>query len=373
MLFKEKTMKAAVFYGKKDIRIEEIEEPKIRENNEIKIKVAWCGICGSDMEEYVNGPVVVPTTPHPLTGKTAPLVLGHEFTGEVVEIGDEVKGIKVGDKVIAHPILACNQCYWCRREVICLCHKMACIGLASDGGFAEYLVVPMKNCYKLPKNAPLDKLSLVEPAATPLHALEKARVESDSNIVIIGAGTIGLFLLQIAKRMGIKKVIVMDILDARLKIAKSLGASEILNIKNRDLKTIKNIILDKMGIERIDTVFECAGHHSAVELSCGLVDKGGKIVLIGITASFSSINTNEIVICEKEIIGCHGYNREIFKRTIDLVLNNEIETSQLISKKISITNIVSEGFEELLKNPEKHLKILVTPFENENNTRRRIL
>jgi len=356
-------MKAAVFYGKKDIRIEDIKEPNISRDDEVKIKISWCGICGSDMEEYNNGPVVVPKKPHPLTGKTSPLVLGHEFTGEVVGAGKKVKEVKIGDKVIAHPILSCNQCYWCKKEVLCLCEKMACIGLASDGGFAEYLVVPAKNCFKLPQNVALDKMSLVEPAATPLHALEKARIGAGSNIVIIGAGPIGLFLLQMAKRLGVNKIVMMDVIDARLEIAKSLGASEVMNIKKINIKKIKDILSEKTDFSRIDTVFECAGHHSAVELSYQIVDKGGKIILIGITASFSSINTNDIVICEKELIGCHGYNRRIFKETIDLFIHDEIQIYPLITKKISLTDIVKEGFEELNKNPDKHLKILVTPFK----------
>lgn len=357
-------MKAAVFYGKKDIRIEEIKEPKIFEDNEVKIKVFWCGICGSDMEEYINGPVVVPIKPHPLTGKTSPLILGHEFTGEVVEVGEKVKKIKIGDRVVAHPILTCNQCYWCKQDVICLCKKMACIGLARDGGFAEYLIVPGKNCFKLPQNIPLDKMSLVEPAATPLHALGKVRIGADLNIVIIGAGTIGLFLLQMAKIIGVDKIIVMDVISTRLETAKSLGALEVLNIKNIDIQKIKDFLSEKVGSDRIDVVFECAGHHSAVELSYQIVDKGGKIILIGISASFSSINTNDIVICEKELIGCHGYNGKIFKETIDLFIHDKIQVYPLITKKISLTDIVKEGFEELIKNPDKHLKILVTPFEN---------
>jgi len=357
-------MKAAVFYGKKDIRIEEIKEPKISVDDDVKIKVSWCGICGSDMEEYINGPVIVPTKPHPLTGKTLPLILGHEFSGEVVEVGEKVKEIKIGDKVVAHPILTCNQCYWCKQDVICLCKKMACIGLARDGGFAEYLVVPDKNCFKLPRNIPLDKMSLVEPAATSLHALGKARIGTDSNIVIIGAGTIGLFLLQMAKTMGVSKIIVMDVIDTRLEIAKSLGVSGVLNIKNMDIQKIKDFLSGEIGSDRIDIVFECAGHHSAVELSCQIVDKGGKIILIGISASLSLINTNDIVISEKELIGCHGYNGKIFKGTIDLFIHNKIQVYPLITKKIFLTDIVKEGFEELIKNPDKHLKILVTPFKN---------
>ena len=182
--------------------------------------------------------------------------------------------------------------------------------------------------------------------------------------MIIGAGTIGLFLLQMTKIMGVDKIIVMDVISKRLEIAKSLGALEVLNIKNMDIQKIKDFLSEKTGSDRIDVVFECAGHHSAVELSYQIVDKGGKIILIGISASFSSINTNDIVICEKELIGCHGYNGKIFKETIDLFIHDKIQVYPLITKKISLTDIVKEGFEELIKNPDKHLKILVTPFES---------
>jgi len=143
-------MKALRWHGRKDIRLDDVPEP-VAGPGEVKVKVKWCGICGSDVLEWQVGPVVVrETKPHPQTGKTAPITLGHEFSGDVADIGSGVTDINVGDRVTVRPTMPCYKCYWCRKGRYVQCAVLATIGLAADGGFAEYIVVPSDNVYKLP-------------------------------------------------------------------------------------------------------------------------------------------------------------------------------------------------------------------------------
>lgn len=167
-------MKAAKWYGKKDIRIEEIPAPPAPGPGEAQIKVAWCGICGSDLHEYLAGPIFIPVEPHPLTGAKAPLVLGHEFSGEVVAVGEGVQTVQVGDVVAPDACQHCGVCVNCREGRYNVCEKLAFTGLMADGAFAEYVNVPAELCYVLPDDFDLEAASLIEPLATGFKAVRMA-------------------------------------------------------------------------------------------------------------------------------------------------------------------------------------------------------
>lgn len=351
-------MRAAVFYGKKDVRVEEVPEPTVLHPEKVKIKVHWCGICGSDMEEYLDGPVVIPSEPHPLTGQMSPLVLGHEFSGEVVARGEHVSGISVGDNMVVNPILSCGECYWCKRNLPCLCEKMACMGLQANGAFAEYVIVPSSNCYHLPAGMSLQKAALVEPCATAVRAVEKAEVTIGDNVVVIGAGTIGLLTLQVARIAGARRVIVVEVLSERIQLAKKLGATVALNPNEDDVEKKISDLTNGAGPK---VIIECAGNDVAPPRACSMVRKGGKVILIGISSRPSPINTTDIVRMEKKIFGCHGYDDENFGNALALLASGKVEVDSLITARIKLENIVEQGFERLCSRPEKNIKIMVSP------------
>jgi len=351
-------MKAAVFYDKKDIRIEEVPKPELTDPKKVKVKVHWCGICGSDMEEYLEGPVVVPSEPHPLTNRMRPLILGHEFSGEVIAVGEEVSNVSIGDKVVINPVISCGECYWCRRNVPCLCQKMACLGLQTDGAFAEYVIVPSHNCYQLPKKMPFEKAAFVEPASTALRAVEKAEVKIGDNVVVMGAGTIGLLVLQIARIAGARTIIVLEVLSTRMQFARRLGATVVLNPNEVDVEKKINDITDGVGA---NVIIECVGNEAAPVYACNLVRTGGRVVLVGISFRRSPIHTIDIVRMEKQIFGCHGYDSEDFENTIGLLASERIRVDPLITARIKLEKIVEQGFEELALRAEENIKILVSP------------
>ena len=350
-------MKAAVFFGKEDVRVVDVEEPQIEQADDVKIKVVYCGICGSDTEEYLYGPIVVPTQPHPLTEKKLPLILGHEFTGVVSETGKDVKGLEIGDEVVIFPVLSCGNCDICSLNTPCVCEKMACMGLGTDGAFAEYIVVPAGKCYKLPRGSRLDILALTEPAAVAYHALKKAELSDKDNILIMGAGTIGLFLIQIAKNTG-ARIYVTEVDADRRELAKKMGASVVLNPDTDDIeKEVKKL----SGSHKINKVIVSVGDKDIPGVASMLVAKKGLVVLVGISPQPCPIDTNDVVISEKVIMGSHGYVGDDFVKTIDLLSTGAIETQSIITKKISLDDIVTKGFEKIKKHPSKNIKILVSP------------
>jgi (R,R)-butanediol dehydrogenase/meso-butanediol dehydrogenase/diacetyl reductase len=209
-------MKAAVWYAQKDVRVVEVPEPPAPPKGWVKIKVAWCGICGSDLHEYIAGPIFIPVgTPHPLTGGTAPVTLGHEFSGTIVEVGEGVTKWKAGDKVAPDACQVCWECYSCKRMDYPCCEKLAFTGLHTNGAFAEYVNVPAYTLYKVPDDMPFEIAAVVEPLAVGMHAVRRAPVMAGDNVVVFGGGTIGLSALQSAKAAGAAKVIVVEMAKAR--------------------------------------------------------------------------------------------------------------------------------------------------------------
>lgn len=349
-------MKAAVFFGRKDVRVIEIDEPKIEKANDIKIKVKYCGICGSDMEEYIDGPIIIPTQLHPLTKRKLPLIMGHEFTGEIVETGEDTSDLKIGDNVVVNPVISCGDCYWCKSDTTCLCENMACMGLGTDGAFAEYIVVPSNNCYKIPKGGSLEKLVLTEPAAVAVRSVQKANVSEGDSILIIGAGTIGLLTIQIAKIAGAEKIIVTEIDSGRIALAKKLGATNVLNPNRDDIEKEIINITDGNGIGKIIVT---VGSKDMPGFASALSIKRGMVILVGISPQPCPINTNDIVLSEKVIMGSHGYDKDDFIKAIQLITNDKIATNDFITKKIRLKQIVKNGFEELVNIESKNIKIVI--------------
>jgi (R,R)-butanediol dehydrogenase/meso-butanediol dehydrogenase/diacetyl reductase len=229
-------MKAARWYGPKDVRIDNIDEPIVTDGL-VKIKVKWCGICGSDLHEYLGGPIFIPVgKPHPLSGNVAPVVLGHEFSGEVVEVGSNVKKIKVGDNVVVEPIVACNECTNCKEGNYHLCPSLGFHGLCgTGGGFAEYTTFPEEFVYKLPEGFTYEMGALIEPITVAMHSLRRGKFETGQTAVVVGAGPIGLATIECLKASGAKMVIAVELSSTRKEYAKRSGADIVLDPREVDV------------------------------------------------------------------------------------------------------------------------------------------
>ena len=180
-------MKAAVWYGKEDIRYEDYPEPAISNDDQVKIRIKWCGICGTDVHEYRDGPLMIPKSPHPLTGHCGgPLILGHEYSGDVVEVGKGVTRVKVADRVTVNPLIYCGECHYCRRGKYNMCLKLATQGLAYDGAFAEYTVVEERMIVPLPDGMSYEEGAFAEPMAVAIRAVRRSRITVGDSVAVVG-------------------------------------------------------------------------------------------------------------------------------------------------------------------------------------------
>jgi len=192
-------MRAAVYHGREDVRIEQVEERAIAPGS-VRVAVEACGICGSDLHEYAEGPIAIPADhPHPLTGETLPLTMGHEFAGTVVETGGGVDDPEVGDAVVVNPIVACGECRYCTGGRYSLCDSLMNIGIhGGGGGFAERVVVSAENAVALPEGVSFEQGALVEPLSVGLHAVRRSGLAAGDTAAVFGAGPVGLGVLQAA-------------------------------------------------------------------------------------------------------------------------------------------------------------------------------
>jgi (R,R)-butanediol dehydrogenase/meso-butanediol dehydrogenase/diacetyl reductase len=351
-------MKAAVWHSAKDVRVEDIREPPPPDPGMVKIKVDWCGICGSDLHEYVAGPIFIPVAaPHPLTGKTAPLTLGHEFSGEVVELGKGVTNVKVGDRVSPDACWYDGTCAMCKVGRYSLCEKLAFTGLMVDGAFAEYVNVPAYTLYTLPPEVSPEAGALVEPLSVGVHAVRRGGVLIGDTVAVVGAGTIGLVTLQAARAAGASKVIVLEKARDRKEFARKLQATAVLDPTEVDVVKETQKLTGGLGV---DVAIECIGGHDTLPLTVSLTRRGGRAVIVGIFEGPNQLHPNDLVFTEREVYGSLAYYGE-FKTAIDLLADGRIKAEPLITGRIKLNDIVEKGFKELVEHKDRNIKIIVSP------------
>ncbi len=352
-------MKAALWYNQKDVRVEDVTEPHVTDDS-VKIKVKWCGICGSDLHEYLAGPIFIPVgKPHPLTGDVAPVILGHEFSGEVVEIGKNVTNVKVGDRVVVEPVDVCGECPACRSGKYNLCSSLGFHGLAGGGGgFAEYTTFTSKFVHKIPNSLSYEKAALIEPMSVALHSLRVGGFEVGQTAVVTGAGPIGLATIECLKAAGARKIIVIQRKSIRQQYAVNSGADVVLDPNVDDVVAEIRKLTNGVGA---DVAFETTGSEQCYQLALDAIAFAGTLVVTSIWEGDIKYNPNSIVMTEKKIVGSICYCDD-FPATIAMMGDGRIKADGYITKKIYIDDIAKEGF-GTLTGPDKkaHVKIIVTP------------
>lgn len=351
-------MKAALWYARNDIRVEDVPEPETTPGN-VKIKVKWCGICGSDIHEYLDGPIAIPTTEvHPISGKKAPVILGHELSGEVVEVGEGVTKFTVGDRVVLEPLVMCGECPACLEGQYNLCENIGFHGLCgTGGGFSEYTTYPERFIHKIPDSISYEKASLIEPFAVAIHSLKVGNFSIGDTAVVIGAGPIGLATIETLKTAGASIVIAVQRKSMRQEYAKISGADFVLDPDHVDVaEEVKKIL----G-EGADIAFEVSGTKSGFIAGLKSLKYAGTFVITSIWNDEVSFNLNDLVYSEVNIVGTISSKRN-FPAAIALMADKRIQAEGYITKKILLDNIIEEGFYELIgSNKKKQIKIIVTP------------
>ncbi|SFE03684.1 2,3-butanediol dehydrogenase [Roseivivax sediminis] len=347
-------MKVARWHKAKDIRVEDVEEPSPGPG-QVKIKVAWTGICGSDLHEYLAGPIFVPVGDrHPLSHDAAPIVMGHEYCGEVTELGEGVEGLSVGDRVAIEPIFSCGDCAPCRDGKYNLCDSLGFVGLSGGwGGFAAYSVVPAQMAHKMPDGLSMEQGALVEPAAVALHAVRLSQIKAGDRAAVFGAGPIGLLVVEALHVAGASEIQVVEPSETRRAKAMELGATHAID--PGEIDPAKAIVAATGG--GVDVSFEVTGVPSVLPQTIDATRHEGQVLVVSIWESEAAFHPNTVVLRERQIKGSIAY-RNVYPAVMALMMRGYFSADKLVTKRIPIHDIVAEGFKTLV-NEKSQIKVLV--------------
>ena len=307
-------MIAARLYGREDLRIEEIPLP-VPGAGEVQVRVAYAGLCGTDLHEYFGGPRAT-TTPHPLTGAVLPQILGHELSGTVTELGPGTASVRIGDRVCVRPIYHCGECPRCVVGLTHLCARGAAVGVsAPGGGLAGYLVVPQHLVFGLPDEVSLVRGALVEPMSTALNAVLRAGCVPGERAVVFGAGAVGHGVLLSLAALGVGEVAVVEPSPLRRAAAEALGATRTVDPAGDPVAEV----LDWTGGRGVDAAFECAGRESSLAAAIGGTAAQGRLVILALFDGSVPIPMDVLRRAELSMLGAQTCPRPVFERVIELM------------------------------------------------------
>ncbi|MGA2309400.1 MAG: zinc-dependent dehydrogenase [Candidatus Bathyarchaeia archaeon] len=339
-------MKAAVYYGQQDIRIEEIPTPEINDD-EILVQMKACGICGSDFMDWYLKPRV-------------PLVLGHEPAGTVAKKGKKVEKFSVGNRVFVHHHVACLTCHYCLHGDYTLCKQFHETNI-KPGGFAEYFRVPAANVQidtlKIPETISDDEATLIEPIACCIRAIKKCNVQTGDTVAVIGAGATGLIHTALSKIYGATRTIVSDLIDFRLRLAERYGADVTVNPKSRDLTETVRAETDGRGV---DVAVVTAPNLDAYRAGINVCRKGGKLCVFAPTdpEKHLQISPKELFFSEVQIIPSYSTSHLETRTALQLLETNRINAKPLITHRFRLAQ-TAQAFRTALETKES-LKIIIT-------------
>lgn len=337
----------------------------------MRVTVAFCGICGTDIHEFLGGPIFVPAegTEHPHTGVKIPVTLGHEFSGTVTEVGSEVTGLQIGTEVAVNPIvddrhLGKDPCTRCRKGQPNICQSWACYGLSGDGGgLAEEIVINYHSIIKLPKGVSLKSAALAEPLSVASHMIRLANFQANDKVLILGAGPIGLALLLLLRAWDADKVIVSEITAARAEKASKFGADKVVTTlgpaEGPNDAVVKAV--QALSGDGVDIAFDASGIQSTLDTAFAATRPGGTVFNVAIHEKALKLNPNVVTLQEKRYMGGICYTDDDYHRVLEAIASRKISVEEMITSIIPLSNALSGGFEELVHHKDKHIKILIQP------------
>ena len=353
-------MKAAVWYKKRDVRIEDLPEP-VPGKGEVKVRIKWCGICGSDLHEYLDGPISIPVdAPHPLTGKTAPVTIGHEFAGEITEVGPDVTKFKVGDRVISETTLACMECPECLAGNYSHCRNLGILGISGfGGGLAEYTVAKELFLHKIPDEMGFERAAIVEPLSVGFHSLTVGKFVPGMTAVVLGAGPIALGVIESLRACGAKTIIAVVRKSIRQEYALRSGADLVLDPNEVDAAAEIRRITGDLGA---DICFETYGSELGPKIGQECLRSGGTLVIISLWSKPVPVDLMATVQGEYTIVGSNLFTYNDFETVKTMLCDGRIKAEGYITGRIALDDLLEEGFGALSgPDSKKHIKIIVTP------------
>jgi len=354
-------MRALRFHGARKLSAEDVPEPGAPGPGEVLLRPLMCGICGTDLHEYTDGPIVTPASPHPLTGAELPQTLGHEFSALVVETGPDVTHVRAGDLCTVMPLIYCGRCHECVRGQGHLCRTMACTGLSSAwGGLADLAIVSASQVVPVPGTMTPRQAALIEPAAVAAYGVDRGRLEPGQNVLITGAGPIGSLAALYALAAGARQVVISEPDPARRARAAGLGAGlgEVVTA-DPAAESVTDIVTELTGGVGADVAVECAGHESALNLCIDAVRPAGTVVQTALHIRPAAIRAQTLAVKDLTLAGTWCYPVHDFPRIVGLVAAGRLPVERVISSVVPLEAAVSQGFERLITRGTGEVKVLI--------------
>jgi len=331
-------MKAAILEGKRKFVIEEVPEP-ILEKDEVLIRVRYCGICGSDLHVYKEG---------------AGVGFGHEFSGDIVRMGSEVKGWKIGERVAVDPLVSCGDCFWCHRGEPGLCEQYFIALVNYKGAFASYAKAKHYQLHRLPRGLGYEEGAIIEPTTCALHAIKVAGMQKGDVVAVLGLGPMGQLVARVAKAKSARAVYASEISPLRLEMAGGAVDEAI----DAEATNPVDRILELTDGRGPDIVFECAGTVATTQQSIALVRKGGTVVIVAICFETVELPVSNINLRGLTVRGSMCFSPGEYAAALRLIKNKKIDVAPLLRRKMPLTRI-NEAFETALRGEGG--KILIKP------------
>ncbi len=344
--------KAVYILDKRNVKVMDSDMPKLKPGY-VKVKVEYCGICGSDVHHYMN-------LEEAFYPDIYPFIVGHEFAGIVVETAEGVADLEVGDRVCVEPGTFCGKCEWCKKGKYNLCKNMEFLSAPpTKGAMREYVTHPAELCFKLPENVSTMEGALVEPLAVGMNAVVRSGIQVGQSAVVLGTGCIGLVTVMSLKAAGITDITAVDLFDIRLNKALELGATRAVNTSGKD--AVKEILQYYDGIGP-DFVFETAGNRHTAESAIYICKKGGTIMLVGNVVGETSLNLQRM--CDKELTLLSNFRyRNVYPTCLEAISAGRIPVKKIISRIYPLDDAM-EAFEACINEKESMVKAVLKIAED---------
>jgi L-iditol 2-dehydrogenase len=337
-------MKQAIMVQPGQIEFRQVERPSIKDD-EVLMQTKRIGVCGSDIHVFHGK--------HPYT--SYPVVQGHEVSGIVAEVGQAVAGITVGDKVTFTPQVVCGECYPCRHGMYHVCEKLKVMGFQTGGAAQEYFVLPRWNVFKLPDEITLDHAAMIEPVSVGVHAVRRAGEVAGKKVLVLGAGTIGNLVAQVAKAFGAAAVMITDISAYKLTKAKACEIDFVINTAHEDLNTA---VLRDFGPDRADLILECVGAQATATQAVECARKGTTIIVVGVFGEKPVVNLGFVQDRELTLTGTAMYQKKDYEAAIDLVTSGRLHLDELLTHRFAFEDY-PQAYQAIDRSNGEYMKVMI--------------
>jgi (R,R)-butanediol dehydrogenase/meso-butanediol dehydrogenase/diacetyl reductase len=338
-------MRAAVYHGAGDVRVESVDAPGDPGPGELLLAPRMGAICGTDASEFAHGPHMIPLhEPHPGSGWVGPLVLGHEFVARVEAVGEGVEGIAVGDRVVSGAGVSCGHCAWCRAGRTNLCASYYTLGLSAPGGLADLVASPASICQPVPAAVADEAAAMAQPLAVAIHALDRGGVGEGQTLAVLGAGAIGAFIVAAAATRGLARLIAVDVDPGKLALASALGADEVADARDGDVAAA---IREATGGDGADVVMEASGIPANPSIAIHAAKRGGRVVIVGLQAEPPPVDVFDAALREVDLTTTVAHICDAnLPESLGVLAETEV-AAQVLDRVIPLERIVEDGLAPL--------------------------